>query len=352
MITSHRKLLLVLSTLALASMACGLSAVALLAPATPTPTPPTLFSLATDSVETGLDALDRYQTSLTLDFEGERNGQLSAGHIEQTAKIDRPGHARRHSQTIEAVIPNRKSAANHIEFLQAGATIFVRQDDDVFWFEPRPNQQVSPQDFGVLPLESLLILPETVTTAPRFDTVEGVNSQQYQFTEKNLSSPDITFDRAAGTVWVAIPGNTVVRYEISGTVRAADPATTAHLLDEGTLRLSYRLERIAGPLHIEPPPLREVVPGPLADLPRLPNSEMVAAYPTLLEYSSVISPVSATLYYQTKLSELGWTETITSVFNEKARLAFARNNERVTILITPADQPPKTKIVISLDEQR
>ena len=86
----------------------------------------------------------------------------------------------------------------------------------------------------------------------------------------------------------------------------------------------------------------------LAALPQLPDAQIVTAFPSLLEYTSAISPVSATLFYQNELAELGWTQVLTTVFEEKAQLAFNKNGQTATILINP-DQNKNVKVVLSLE---
>lgn len=352
--TPPRKYMLIVAALALALTACSLSAASLLTtapPPQPSPTSVTLFKLPVTSAASGLDTLNSYQVTTTLAFEGQRNGQTAAGTVEQTTQVDRPAALLRQVQTINAVIPNRKNSANHTEFVSTGNAVLIRQDEAAFWFEPKPGQQISGQEFGLLPLDSLLVLPQAVATAPRFDQLAGVNVQQYQFSEKDLASPELAFDRAEGTAWLTTPGNIVVQYQISGTVHALNPNAGAHLFEQAHLQLHYRLT-------LEPPPAAtlpapgEIIPPTLAQLPRLPDARLTAVYPTLLEYRSVISPVSATLYFHNSLPPLGWTEAISSVFNEKARLAYDRANERVSILITPAETPPQIKVVVELDQRQ
>lgn len=344
-----RKILLVAAALALATLACSLSALSLGQPQ-PTVTSLTLFSVPAASAGDGLTPLNRYQTSLSLEFEGKRNGQTSAGKIEQTTDIDRQNVALRQQQTIDAVIPNRKNRANAVDFVSAGGAVFVRQDGTAFWFEPKIDQPVTGEEFGILPLAGLLVLPQTVTVAPKFEQLDGVNVQQYQFTEKDLTSPELIFKQAKGAVWLSTADNSVRQYQISGTVRALSPAAGAHLFDEAQLQLRYRLTVDAPPL-APPPAASEAIPPALAQLPRLPDAHITAAYPALLEYRSVISPVSATLYYRSALPPLGWTEVITSIFNEKARLTFDRPKERLSVIITPAETPPQIKIVVNLEQR-
>ncbi len=343
----QRKLWLVVLTVALAAAGCA-PRPASTGSATATNAPRYPLNLASG----GLERLNSYQAKITVDFNGQRHGQTSAGHVESLTEIDRRGAALRQTQSVTATIPNRKFNANHTEFLKVGQKIFVKQDDESFGFEAGPNQPVSPAEFGLLALESLVALPPSVPIAPKFTTQNGLNVQQYHFSEQDLAGQKLTFTRAEGEVWVATPGNYVTQYEISGTLKAAAPTAAEHLLDEGQLRLSYRLDKVNQPLELALPAATAAVTPTLAALPRLPNAQVTAAYPALIEYRSVISPVSATLYYRQAMPPLGWTEELASVFNEKARLVFTQNNRRVLIFITPLDEPGQIKVVVNLEERR
>jgi len=345
----QRKLWLVVFIVALAAAGCA-TPPAPTGSATPTNAPRYPLNLA--SATGGRERLNSYQVKITVDFNGQRHGQTSAGRVESLTEIDRRGAALRQTQSVTATIPNRKFNANHTEFLKVGQKIFVKQDDESFWFEADPNQPATPAEFGLLALESLVALPPSAPAAPKFTTQNGLNVQQYHFSEQDLTGQKLTFAQAEGEVWVATPGNYVTQYEISGTLKAAAPAAAEHLLDEGQLRLSYRLDKVNQPLGLALPAATTAVTPALAALPRLPNAEVIAAYPALIEYRSVISPVSATLYYRQTMPPLGWAEELASVFNEKARLAFTQNNRRVLIFITPLDKPGQIKVVVNLEERR
>jgi hypothetical protein len=84
-------------------------------------------------------------------------------------------------------------------------------------------------------------------------------------------------------------------------------------------------------------------------LPRPDDARIEMVYPALLEYSSVISPVSATLFYAHRLPELGYTQTITEVYNEKAQLGFSKNGQQLSIIIVPDDTATANKITLSLN---
>ena len=167
-------------------------------------------------------------------------------------------------------------------------------------------------------------------TAPLPETLNGLNVQRYHFTQEDLADPSFGYKQAAGDVWVSTDSNNVVQYIISATLTTLPPLPNAHLMDEGQLTLRYTLSDINADVTITPP--EQPGNNVLTLLPLLPDARLDAVFPALIEYTSAISPVSATLFYQEQLVNAGWTEETTTFFNEKARLSFSKDDEKISFL--------------------
>ena len=146
--------------------------------------------------------------------------------------------------------------------------------------------------------------------------------------------------------------NYLMQYIISAMVKMATPIPNAHILDEGRLNLSYTLTDINTDFEIALPDNVETTITSLAQFPRPEGAQVTAIFPTLLEYTSVISPISATLFYQTGLPPNGWTEESAEIFEEKSRLVYTKENETLTILIAPAENRNQIKVLLNLDTQQ
>jgi hypothetical protein len=193
------------------------------------------------------------------------------------------------------------------------------------------------------------MLPPAVSTSPRFETLNGLSVQRYSFTQDDLVAPNIVFEQAEGDLWVATAGNYVIQYVISATLRMMAPIPNAHIMDEGTLILRYTLTDINADFTITPPDSNIASTSPLATFPRLPDAEITAVFPAFIEYTSAISPVSATLFYRDELTALDWTEESTTVFAEKAHLTFSKEDQTATIIINPFKGGEKIKVTVNLD---
>lgn len=304
------------------------------------------YSLDLKPVGSGLDRFDSYQTETVLEFDGTRSGQPASGAITSRMAVDQQIGALETTLDIDGELPNVEATDGTSAFYRLGKKVYLEQSGEVIWFEPMPGTNITPTDVGFFDLSRLVVLPRTASSPSQTALFDGEPVTKIAFTEQDLSDPNMVFERAAGTVWVARPENIVRRYTLSATLRYVTPVPYAHVLDEGTIRLAYELTDLNSELEIRPPEGSRH--SPLADLPRPTDAEIVAVYPTLLEYTSAISPVSATLFYRDELPPLEWTPVLTTVFEEKARLAFAKDEETATILINPY-QDDKVKVVLSLD---
>jgi hypothetical protein len=131
-------------------------------------------------------------------------------------------------------------------------------------------------------------------------------------------------------------------------LRIVIPDPKAHIFDQGHFNLHYTLSDVNANFDIIPPQGVLTQSDSLNNLPRLPDAEIVSVFPTFIEYTSSITPVNAALFYRDELTTQGWTEDNTEIFNEKARLSYSKEGQALTILINPADEGNKIKVLLDL----
>jgi len=316
------------------------------APTAETETPPTAqrFRVSVSSASQHLEQLESYRAAYRIEFTGSRAGQEVAGQVELLADVNRPQQAYHYAQSIDIA----GEAPRRIEMFQLNTAVYLADESEPAWFKPAPGQVIDPADFGILAgLENLVILPPTTLTAPEFDTWQGRSVQKYVFTGEDLHAPQLSFEQASGELLVDTAQNYVVRYALTATVQSQNLLPASRLPESGQVRLEYALNHPNG-VNIRLPAPPALISNTLTSLPRPPYAQLTAIYPALLEYTSAITPISATHYFGSHLPPLGWTQTITSVFIEKARLGFAQNDENMTVLIAPAEEPGQNRVVLSL----
>lgn len=331
------RLLLLTAGAAAALLACRFTLPAGQPPAVPSPTA-VRYAVGLTGVDQGLDQINSYRVAITVDFEGFKNGQAVAGRLETVEEVSRQPAVRRQLLSTQVFSAGAAIPAEMYEVIQTGDQFYTNRAGQETWL----NQLVGamPEMGAFTPffnLEWLMPLPATVTAAPQPQALNGLTAQQYTFTEQDLNPDNVIIESAQGALWLAAPGNLLAQYTLSATVKFLAPPPDARLLDQGRLTLQYTLTQINSPFTPEPPPANLILSRTrLASLPRPPDAEPAAVYPGLVEYTSAISPISATLFYRTELAAAGWVENNSEIFEEKARLAYARGDEVLQITITPA----------------
>lgn len=333
-----------------APLACRLNTTAPLAsnssPAV-TPTPSQTFAPGLASPGAGLAKLKSYRANLIVDFEGTRNGQPAKGRLESLTEITREPAALHQYLKVETTLTQTEIISGVSEFYRVADKVYVKKGDTGQWFT-FTDSVVSPADLGFLALERLLVLPATTSRPPRSELLEDRKVWRYSFTEHDLADPNIIFERAEGDLWLAQPDNYLAQYVISATLRIVIPDPKVHFFDQGRLKLRYTLTGINDALTIAPPVEAFAESEVLNNLPRLPDAQIVSVFPTFIEYTSAITPIRAALFYRDELTAQGWTENQADIFNEKARLAYAKDDEALTVLINPADEINKIKVLLDL----
>ncbi|HMR64381.1 MAG TPA: hypothetical protein PKE64_10255 [Anaerolineae bacterium] len=296
--------------------------------------------------EAQLSSLQSFQAEVTVNFNGQRGGEVAAGVVETKRVVDRPAEQLYRSTYLEGKLPNARTPLGLTEFYQVADRVYLNLGDESIWFEPLLNAPLAPETLGLLDLTPWLVLPSVSATAPLSQTLNGLETNYYTFTQADLTSPQVAFDQAAGEMWVLQPQNIVVSYELSATVRILNPMPNAALIDTGTIRVSYRLSQINQPVTIKPP--FKARSSPLLALPRPADAELTAVYPSLIEYTSASSPYSTTIFLRDRLMTLGWTPVLTNVFEEKAQLGFTKGDQTATILVNPNEANNGATVVLDL----
>jgi hypothetical protein len=322
--------------------------------AEPTPTPtPVQFTIGPASATTGLSDLSSYRANLIVEFDGSLGGKPVAGKVESLAEVRQQQPARYLYLKNETFTPATELTAGVAELFETENVLVARKPGEDGWLAFRSgdgqSEWPSPNELGLLELSRFILLPPTVSTPPRIETLNGRSTEHYTFSEADLAPSNIVPGRAEGELWLAKPGGFLIQYVISASLRLQPPLPDPHLFDEGQLTLRYALTDIDQELAITPPDFDVILTrNQLAQLPRLPDAQIATIFPTLVEYTSVISPISATLFYRDQLADLEWTENSAEIFEEKSRLRYTREGQSVTVLITPGDAPGQVSVVLDL----
>jgi hypothetical protein len=318
----------------------------------PLATPAGLHSFAPGLVSAGdgLADLQSYRANWIVEFEGTRNGQPASGRLESLKEVTRQPAALHQYLRVDTSVSNPELVAGTAEFYRVADKVYIKKEAGGEWFT-FSDSAISPDTLGFFALDRLIVLPATTSQPSQPEMLDDLRVQRFSFTERDLQEPNIIFEKAEGNLWLAPSGDYLMQYAISATLRIVIPDPKAHFFDQGRLNLRYTLTDINAAFDLIPPQDVLTKSNPLSSLPRLPDAEIVSVFPTFIEYTSAITPVNAALFYRDELTNQGWTEDDFIAFNEKARLSYAKDGAALTILINPAADPQKIKVLLDLRQQ-
>ena len=216
--------------------------------------PPTTAKSQPFTATTGLDTFESYRMTFSLTMDGTLQGESTTGTVKGTVESTTDPEAQ-HWQ-IEMVGDAFKELAmlGAVEIYSIDDTIYIQNPlDDTWMGVPSflvegllPAEMVDPQDS--------IELPATAIPQPGEEVVNGVVSQKYVFGPEDISSDGSNYDEVEGSIWVAVDGNYVVRYEAVIAGQHNDLAAGGlELLEEGTITMTYDVSDINSDFTLEAP---------------------------------------------------------------------------------------------------
>ncbi len=280
---------------------------------------PTAFDLPDPAV--GLDSLGNYRATLTLTFDGTRDGQPEQWSRIDTLAVSRDPAARVYTsdqsgstvrQLVRVVI-----GATLYETVDAGACTAIAAADDIPPFGTTPCEPAA--------LLSGLLGAEEVGT----ETIGAVPTTHYTFDERSFGSPDPA--TSIGDVWLADQGGYVVRYLL------VTEGSTGYLGAgvAGRFTWDYQLELIDEPVEIARP---AGCPPGLIESPRPPDAAVTHDLPGHLAYTTGNVSTEVAAFYEAQLPAAGWALTsLAPSINNGWRLTFTRADEELTLIVSALD---------------
>ena len=203
----------------------------------------------------GLDSFSAYRVDVSSAFTGTLKGEPTSGDIVGLLEATENPEARHLRVEMNGETLKSLSPLGVIEIYDIGDTFYLQNPAGGGWLSlpaaladaMLPAEMYNPEDS--------IELPATATPQPGTEMINGVVTRRYTFGPDDLPGGSANYDEVEGTIWVAVEGNYVVRFDASLTGRhdnlAVDGTT---LLDEGTITMRYDLSEVNSDLSIEPPP--------------------------------------------------------------------------------------------------
>jgi hypothetical protein len=308
------------------------------APGEPTPTPQTVpgeielgpgpFDLV--DPRAGLDGLSSYTETLSLAFDGTRDGQAV-----QWTKTLTFRHTVEPDISMLTVETTGDAVASEPDVLaEATGALYQHHADGSCSGQPLDADITIAlhEPAGLLP--GLLGAEETGQ-----ETMNAVPANRYSFDQRALAESGRT--ESAGEVWVAVEGGYVVRF-----VRTTQ-ADASYFGDGlvGSMTWTYDLTQIDQPLDIRLPD------GCRVDAPIMADAENVLNLPEALGYDTPSSVNDVTAFYREELPKDGWETTGDPLDGEAGTLTrFTKGDEVLNVIVNTGDSGTRVDVIMSTAE--
>ena len=277
--------------------------------------------------QAGLAELSSYQATLTLAFDGTRDGQPETW------------------SKSYVMLATNEPPARQWAIETSGGTSRILAEMDGMSYEKRGEDAclantISEND----PLTERLELASFLTSVVGADeagseTVNDVAANHYTFDQLALGQQDLT--ESTGELWVASEGGYIVKYVLTTKANAEFFGEGM----EGTLTWDYQVSDVNAPLVLTQP---DDCPLGLVDAPTLPDASNVVNLGGMLAYETSSSVADVVAFYQEQLPALGWTlQGEPAITEANALLTYTMGAKTRTIIISSSETSTEVRVLVS-----
>jgi hypothetical protein len=278
----------------------------------------------------GLADLTSYKASLTLSFDGTRDGKVqkwSKNYVLLSAK---------EPATIQLTIVKTGDLANleSVFMAEAGGADYERRGEkactaNVIESGNSLSNRLEPAGFLTFVIGA---------EAAGSETVNATAANHYTFDERASGQSGLV--KSTGEVWVASEGGYIVKYLLT-TKGNADYFGEGI---EGILTLDYELTDVNQPVTFKLP---DDCPAGLVNAPLLQDASNVLNMPGMLTYDTSTSLTDIVAFYQKEIPNMGWKLVGDPTITEKAALMeFKQGNKTMSIILTADDYGTTVDVVL------
>ncbi len=180
------------------------------------------------------------------------------------------------------------------------------------------------------------------------EMINGVEAAHYQFdsTALSLQSGGIG-TRATGDIYLDAVTNRLVRLVIEGSDPQAFGMNDAQFTSDDTFSIVYNVTDVGVPIDI-------LVPDSCTNsaetpsYPQLPDAYDMTTMNNMVFYYTLETPEQAVAFYQESLATEGWVyvDTDSTLSPQTNLLSFTRDDESLTIIISPVADQDATTVTI------
>jgi hypothetical protein len=278
----------------------------------------------------GLADLSSYKATLTLSFDGARDGkaeQWSKTYVMLTTK-----EPAKRQLTLEKT--GNLSDLNQVFMAESDGAAYERNGENACTanvIDPENSlaKQLEPAGFlnGVIGAEDA-----------GAESVNDVAANHYTFDERAFGQLGLA--KSTGEIWVASEGGYIVKYLVT-TKGNADYFGKGI---EGTLTWDYELTDVNQTVTFALP---ADCPAGMINAPLLPDASNVLKMPSVLTYDTASSLADAAAFYQKQIPDLGWALTgEPAITDTTALLSFTQGDQQMSVIVSTGDTGTVVHIVI------
>jgi hypothetical protein len=204
--------------------------------------------------KTGLEELTSYRSTLKMSVDGTKDNQPVSGEIDLLIEITREPEVLHMNMGIagEMIADSGQDSVNLDIYFQ-DQTIYMQNPEDGTWMAipSEGEEDLGALTQGFLKPEDLVDLPETAELAPETETVNGIETYHYSFSEADFTEKEMSVESAEGDIWVAVDGGYLVKFYVDAKgVTSTDPSEP---FETGDFTLDYELLDVNSDFTIEVP---------------------------------------------------------------------------------------------------
>jgi hypothetical protein len=305
---------------------------------------PTSEPLVLSNVTAGLGELNSYKASFSMTFEGKEDGQPKTSTLAFMEEFVKDPPAKRTVITgfgaMMGGAGNTDSSEGGIESIEVGGKQYSKMGDIC----TQITAESGPQANTMLDPNSII---GGVRGAQRVgdETINGVPTAHYKLDVSGLET--MGYLNGNGDVWVAEPGNYVVKYTFQAT--GTDKWFGGSSNTEGTIKWDYEVSDINQPIDIQAP---ADCGGAAEDIPMMTDAQDQAAFGDMSTYSTPSSFEDVVAFYEKEMKANGWTEAEGGMSAEGLSMkSYTKDGRTVQITITADSSGGKTSVMITESKQ-
>ena len=303
-------------------------------------------TLELSDVTAGLSELNSYKASFAMTFEGKEDGQPKTSTLAFTEEFVKDPPAKRTVITGFGAMmgggtgtptPDQNSG---IESIEVGGKMYSKMGDIC----TQVTANSGPQANTMMDPNSII---GGVRGAQRVgnETVNGIPTAHYKLDVSGLET--LGYLNGNGDVWVADPGNYVVKYVFQAT--GSDKFFGGTSNSEGTIKWDYEVSDVNQPIDIQPP---ADCGGAAEDIPMMTDAQDQAAFGSTSTYSTPSKFEDVAAFYEKEMKAQGWTEAEGGMSAEGLSMKnYTKDGRNVQVMITADSGGGKTQVMITEEKK-